>query len=246
MPGRVNVIEGSSDLLAAVRGFLLQKAAKAINSHGIFLLGVSGGSMAALLAQMNFEAGDTATAGKAQLANWHIFLVDERAVPLEHPDSNYKAITEAWPASLSAQWHPFCFNNEVPLEAAARDYEAQVRSAFKSASVGAFDLLLLGLGPDGHTASLFPDHPDYLKHRNWESTSPLVIPVTDAPKPPPLRISLSPKAINEAVDAVFVIVNSPGKTEVIRKIILQGDEQLPPTIVAPSAHWFLDRITLPL
>lgn len=166
-----------------------------------------------------------------------MFLVDERAVPLDHADSNYRAIREAWNDSLQCQWYPATFDC-VSLENSARMYEADSKHCFERFKVNSFDLLLLGLGPDGHTASLFPSHPDFL---NNSDNDRLVIPVNDSPKPPKMRISLSPKAIQNAKSSAFIITGSASKAPIIKSIIMDKDAQYPPTTVAPNAFWFLDR-----
>lgn len=218
-----------NDLTHDVAEFLNSCAADAVKDHGAFILGVSGGSMASFLGSL----GDF-----ADFSQWHIFLVDERAVSLSHDESNFRAIQASWPASKNATWHPI---NEAflgDLKGLAEDYECQIAKAFSDFNVDKFDCLLLGLGPDGHTASLFPNHPDFLKSLDSEKT---VIPVTNSPKPPSLRISLSPRAIQQAVNSAFVITNSGNKASVVAAIVRGKDTAFPPTLVAPNAHWFLDE-----
>lgn len=220
-----------SDLVGAAVKLLTEAASKAISDHGCFLLGVSGGSLAALLGSIG-EIGD--------LSKWHIFLVDERAVPLSHEDSNYRAIRTAWPASIAAHWYPINESLLGNLNELAQDYESRIQKTFEAASVSKFDCLLLGLGPDGHTASLFPNHPDFINHLE---SSNLVIPVRDSPKPPAERISLSPKCIQSAALSTFFIANSPAKAPVIKAIVKDGNTTYPPTLVASKAVWYIDATT---
>ena len=221
----------------AVIDYITNLAENCIKERGAFLIGLSGGSLATFLGKLQFSES-------AQMEKWHIFLVDERAVPLEHADSNYRAIREVWSDCLKCRWHPAVFNSEIvsseELKAVAMKYDADIRATFEDYKTDSFDLLLLGLGPDGHTASLFPSHPDFLNN----ITNPdLVIPVNNSPKPPSMRISLSPKAIKEAKNSAFIITNSAAKAPIIKAIIKNHDKQYPPIIVAENAHWFLDKIS---
>lgn len=216
----------------AVINFITNSAEKSVNEKGAFLIGLSGGSLATFLGKLKFPE-------RAQLPHWHIFLVDEREVSLDHVDSNYRALRESLTDCLQCHWYPALFDNEK-LGDAAENYEASIKGVFSKYNTDSFDLLLLGLGPDGHTCSLFPSHPDFLKNLD---TSSLVIPVRDSPKPPSLRISLSPKAIKEAKASAFIITNSSAKAPIIKSIIKDRDMQYPPTIVAQNAHWFLDKIS---
>jgi 6-phosphogluconolactonase len=220
-----------NDLLNEVSEFLINCAEEAINEHGAFLIGVSGGSMASFLGSLgNF----------ADFSKWHIFMVDERAVALSDADCNCRAIRAAWRGSAAACFHPINETLVEDLKELAADYENQIRTVFARFGVDKFDCLLLGLGPDGHTASLFPEHPDFLENLRNER---LVIPVSNAPKPPPNRISLSPVAIENAVNSAFIVTNSASKAPVISAIIDDKNRQYPPTVVAPEAHWFLDEIS---
>ena len=218
----------------AVIEYITNLAENSIKERGSFLIGLSGGSLATFLGKLMFPL-------RAQMDKWHVFLVDERFVPIDHPDSNYRAIREAWTDCLKCQWYPAVFNcDNINVDDAAVKYEAVIKNVFGKYNTDSFDLLLLGLGPDGHTASLFPSHPDFL---NNLTTSSLVIPVRDSPKPPSLRISLSPKAIKDAKASAFIITNSAAKAPIIKSIIKDHDKQYPPTIVAENSHWFLDKIS---
>lgn len=226
--------DGSLDLDQKVIDFISTLACERIEQSGHFILGLSGGSLINFLARLQFPSA-------VQMPRWHIFMVDERAVPVDHPDSNCGTLKAKWTAASCCNWQMLSFSGEADefeVKAAALEYENRIKRVFDEAGTDSFDLLLLGLGPDGHTASLFPSHPDFISNIH---SSHLVIPVRDSPKPPSLRISLSPKAIQSARSSVFIITGSASKALVIKSILIDHDPSYPPTIVAPHAQWLLDK-----
>lgn len=132
-------------------------------------------------------------------ASWHLFLGDERCLPADDAERNSRAIELALtgrvaipPANL--HW----VSAELGAEEAARRYEEVIRSRLP------FDLILLGMGEDGHTASLFPGH--------VVPPGVYVAPVHGAPKPPPDRVTLTPMALAAAPERL-VLVTGAGKRE---------------------------------
>ena len=129
-----------------------------------------------------------------------------------------------------------CVDPALDAPAAATDYAAKVSALLGPGSAPRCDLLLLGMGPDGHTCSLFPGHP------LLGVTDRAVAAITDSPKPPPSRVTLTFPVLNAARAAVFAMAGA-GKAEMVRRV-LRDREQLPAAMVQPTDGrlvWILDQ-----
>lgn len=127
-------------------------------------------------------------------------------------------------------------NATDPVEKVASDYEKTVRESFQMPSgIPSFDLLLLGVGPDGHTCSLFPGH------KLLDEKTLLIAPISDSPKPPSGRITMTFPLINNARHSIFAVPGS-GKADIIKSIFLDK-ENLPAAKVTAleKVHWLLDE-----
>jgi len=169
------------------------------------------------------------------------FFGDERAVPPDHPDGNYRAANDALfrPLDISPK-NIYRMRGEMPdLEAAAVAYERELQSAFEGARVPHFDLVFLGMGPDGHTASLFPGSPALAE------CTRLVVPVTDAPKPPPRRLTLTVPVLNAAKLVLFMATGTD-KAQALREVFkgTASPDQCPAKHVRPGPErlaWLVDE-----
>jgi 6-phosphogluconolactonase len=183
-------------------------ADQAIAARGAFLVALSGGSIAPLF----FPS-------LAQLAiDWSLvdfFWADERAVPPDHADSNFAEANRLWlkPAGVPAQRIHRIHGEDPDLLHAAQAYAEELqRIAGKPPTL---DFALLGVGPDGHVASLFPGHPALREERE------LVVAIDDAPKPPPRRITLTLRVLAAAV-RIVVGATGEAKADVIRRALEPG------------------------
>ncbi|KAJ7356011.1 hypothetical protein OS493_027407 [Desmophyllum pertusum] len=220
-----------TDLQREVCSLIAQKSSEAIQHHGFFTVGFSGGSLPKIVCPGLLSL-------QIDFSKWRVFFCDERYVPISHPDSNYQAVKQHFLDKASVQPEEvLAINHDIPLEEAAKEYESRLKDWYPGNDLPPLDMLLLGMGPDGHTCSLFPGHP-LLKE-----TSRLVAPISDSPKPPPCRITLTYPIINATKCAVFVSTGA-SKASVLQQV-LEGDheEPLPAARVKPAngeLHWFVD------
>lgn len=157
------------------------------------------------------------------------FVVDERKVPFDDPQCNWKSCTEELliPAGLADQKDHYVTT--------AADYDALLAREFGTDPV-VFDQVYLGMGEDGHTASLFPGKP------TLQDLTSNVLDVTDSPKPPPERVTLGLGPIR-ASRTLITIVLGAGKVDMVRRL-REGDASLPITLAMqghPNAILILDR-----
>jgi 6-phosphogluconolactonase len=178
----------------------------------------------------------------------HFFWGDERCVPPEHPESNYRAAFETLIAPVAAlprhNVHRI-LGELVPPPAAAEAYEELLREFFAvppgtEPTSATFDLVLLGLGPDGHTASLFPGDPAAEERRRWVVAvgKPLVAPRV-------ARVTLTLPALG-AADRVFFVVEGIEKRNIVAHVLREAPAAellYPPARVKPrgAVTWLLDE-----
>jgi 6-phosphogluconolactonase len=171
----------------------------------------------------------------------HLFWGDERYVPHTDPMSNYRMARETLIAQVpipAANVHPMPGPDQFPTpEKAAEAYEAELRKFFGSAPP-ALDVQLLGLGVEGHTASLFPGSPALEEKKRW-------VAAVEAPAKPPRRLTLTPLVLNQARNTFFLVVGED-KREIIaalRDEPASKPSQYPAGMIRPEGRviWFLDK-----
>jgi 6-phosphogluconolactonase len=178
----------TAELEAAAVRAILQAAQLAISQRGEFHIVLAGGNTPRRIYE-DLQSAD------ADWSAWQVYFGDERCLPADHAERNSRMAGLAWLNHVgipAAQIHVIAAERGADM--AARSY-AQIVDR-----VAQFDLVLLGLGEDGHTASLFPNHdlgnmPD----------APAVLAVHDAPKPPPERVSLSANRLGAARQVMFLV-----------------------------------------
>ena len=193
---------------------ILDAAARAIRERGRFQIVLAGGETPRGV----YRALRSATTNWSQ---WEIGYGDERCLPPAHPERNSRMAALAWLDHVpvpAARVHPI--PAELGAKRAAAVYAAELRD------FGDFDLVLLGLGEDGHTASLFPGH-------EWGEPpdAPDTLAVFDAPKPPPERVSLSAARLSRAREVLFLVEGTPKRDAIAR---WRAGERLPASAIVPE------------
>ena len=167
---------------------ITQYAQECILSRGAFHIVLAGGSTPEQIYRKLRNI-------KTEWSAWHIYFGDERCLEAGTADRNDVMAQESWLDHVSI---PIRQIHTIPAELGnQKGAQAYARSL---ADIENFDLVLLGLGEDGHTASLFPQHP-----LGFEENSPAVLAVNDAPKPPSERISLSARRLSQAYQVWFLV-----------------------------------------
>ena len=185
---RWHTLENAEQVAKVVCQRILNAAQKAIQTHGQFKLVLAGGSTPEKIYRL-------LATSQADWQHWYIYHGDERCLPQNHPDRNSVMATQAFLQSVSIpETQIFNIPAELTPEQAAQHYHDVVANALP------FDLVLLGMGEDGHTASLFPGH----LHNEEDLTHA----VHNSPKPPPQRVSLSAKALSQTHELIFIVTGS--------------------------------------
>lgn len=216
---------------------VVAQARHAIAYRGRFLLALSGGStprpLYELLASRTFMT-------RIEWPRVHVFWGDERCVPPDRPESNYRMAREALLDHVPLpQTNVHRIRGEDQPSEAASTYEELLGTFFGSRESSpnvTFDLVLLGMGADGHTASLFPGSPAARETRRWVVASP-------GPQAGSWRVSLTPVLLNAAENVTF-LVSGAEKAERLKDVLEDGQPGLlPAQLIRPThgaLHWMVD------
>ena len=220
--GAIEIFPDSTAVAAAAAARIVGAARDAIASRGRFSLALSGGRTPAQLYR-------TLATAAIDWPRTRIFFADERAVPPADPDSNFRMARETLldPARVPPR-NVHRMKGEYPdLTVAVEEYEAHLTEPL--------DLVVLGIGEDGHIASLFPGSPLI------SETTRRVAAVLDAPKPPPRRLTLTPRALDEAGE-ILVLVTGVEKAAAAARALEPGvtPREIPARLVRDRV-WLLDR-----
>ncbi len=233
--GEVRAFEDAAALARGSAREILRRADASLAARGAFHLALAGGSTP--------RATYSELAGlDADLSRWHVWFGDERCVPPEHGDSNYRMAAEAW---LDRAPRPPGHVHRIRTESgdparAARAYERELLEHLGEPP--RLDLVLLGLGADGHTASLFPGSPAL------REDAALVVPAR-ASAPPFERVTLTARALSLARE-VLVLVSGSTKAPALAAALAGSalPAELPVLLVRPATpiRWHADRAALAL
>ncbi len=231
----IRIFKNSEELARSAAELFIELAAAAIEQRGRFAVALAGGSTPRALYE---RLAERPFAKRVDWTRVHIFWGDERSVPPGHPDSNYWLAHETWLKHLAISpqnIHRIC--GELKPQEAADRYQSELSNFFSNKQWPDFDLVLLGMGEDGHTASLFP-HTAALDEKSRWVTANYVEKLRS------WRVTLTPGAINGAKHIAF-LVSGRGKKERAH-LVIRGKHQphdLPAQLVRPVSgqlFWLLD------
>ncbi len=239
MPRRILVCQTPEDLFEAATQFVVQSLASKLASGSTHSVALSGGSTPRrLFSRLAAEP----YCSQIDWASIRVFWGDEREVPPDHADSNFRMAKENLLDCVPIlPHHVFRMEGELPAQEAASRYVSALQRAFSNVKGGrfpCFDLILLGMGPDGHTASLFPETSVLSEKEQWVA-APWV------EKFQTHRITLTPPVINAAKQVLFVVGGSD-KDKAL-EAVLEGSYQpsrYPAQVVNPvqgDVVWLLDQ-----
>lgn len=215
-----HTFETADQVAQAAYQQILKAAEQAIAEHGSFKLVLAGGSTPEKVYRLLAQA-------EADWPRWQIYYGDERCLPVDHADRNSLMATQAFLEKVAIpNAQIFTIPAELGPEQAAKKYQQIVADALP------FDMVLLGMGEDGHTASLFPGH----QHQEDE----LAHAVYNSPKPPPERVSISAKALSNTKQLIFLITGT-NKQEAVKN--WRAGQDLPVATIVPEnpVDIYIDR-----
>ncbi len=223
---RWHAFDSALELERAAVAEILSAAQRAIAARGAFHIVLAGGTTPR-------RVYETLRGAATEWRAWHVYYGDERCLPIGHAERNSRMAAQAWldhVAIPAAQVHP------IPAEAGAS--VAAEKYARLVNGIALFDLVLLGLGEDGHTASLFPGH-----DTGEALDAPSTLAVLDAPKPPPQRVSLSARRLSDARQVIFLVTGN-GKAQAVAN--WRSGKKIPAALVAPQngADVYVERSLL--
>lgn len=239
MTRMVEVVADADELARSVAQLIVAHSKVAISRSGLFTIALSGGSTPKRLYELMADPNEVF---RSQL-NWsktHFFWTDERQVPPDHAESNYHMAYEAMLAHVpvpASNLHRVLSEETDPLQA-ARDYESQLQTFFslETGQLPRFDLVLLGLGTDGHTASLFPGS-ELLQEKQQ------LVGAAWIEKLKSYRFTLTLPVLNNASTIAF-LVSGAEKANVLHQVLQQTSHALPAQLINPTSGslvWFVDK-----
>ncbi len=205
---------------------LARKIQMIAHSRGVCSIALSGGTTPGPIYE---ELGNSDLSEKIPWSRLEFYFADERAVPIDHPDSNYQLVKNTLLKSHPEAWGQMY---RMPVESADRDSAAE---RYGRRLPNPLDILVLGMGPDGHIASLFPGS------AALDETERRVVWVTNSPKPPPERMTITPVMIEKARSIIVFAAGVEKAVMVSRAIGGRADPKTIPAQLARRGTWVVDH-----
>lgn len=228
---KIHVAKDPQELSQIAGQLFFKKAQDAIKTSGRFSVALSGGSTPKRFYQ--HLADDF-----AERINWdmvHLFWGDERNVAPDHKDSNFRMVNETLLKSLPIPPNIYRIKGENKPKSAAKGYENEILNYFGENEV-VFDLIFLGMGDDGHTASLFPESKALDINDRWVTENYIE-------KLNAWRITFTSKTINAARDIIF-LVSGTGKAKILKNVLETQSGTYPSQMIQPTNGnilWLIDE-----
>ena len=238
----VQIFPDPQHLASAAAEQFVEIAEASVQLRGVFTVALSGGTTPQMLFRL---LASEPYRGKVDWKNTHIFWGDERCVPPDNEESNYlKAKQTLLDEIKIPETNIHRIMAELPPEQAAEDYEEKLLQYFSSIqdeterTQAQFDLVLLGMGDDGHTASLFPGTPAIHEETRWVAAQYI-------DKLAAWRITLTPAILNRAAHIIFLVSGAP-KAYALQKILYGAyqPDRYPAQIIDPqhgTLLWMIDE-----
>ncbi|KAL2921737.1 putative 6-phosphogluconolactonase 4 chloroplastic [Bienertia sinuspersici] len=237
----VNIFDSEDELAKSLAKYIGDLSKKFEEERGVFTIVLSGDPITKIMRNL------AEPSSSIDWSKWYVFWVDERVVPKDNPQSNYKLDYDEFLSKVPIpNDHVISTNDKLSAEATSIEYESRLKQLMKNNVIATsnltgfpkFDLILLGLGYNGHVASLFPNHPQLKENKKW------VTYIKDSPKPPPQRITMTFPVINSSSNVAFLVAGND-KAEVVNQVFNghQNSTMLPANMVSPEGDlkWFLDK-----
>jgi 6-phosphogluconolactonase len=233
---QISVYPDTDTLSRDAAQYIVRLANESVVLHGRFTIALSGGTTPRKLYGM---LGDEPYRSQIDWALVDIFWSDERCVPPDSEDSNYLLAQQVLLNKIpipAAQIHRMPAD-ELDRDTASQAYTNAMRRVFATNGIPSFDLIQLGMGPEGHTASLFPHQASLHEQQR------LVMPVS-VPKPPPPRLTFTPPILNAAHNILFLVTGAD-KADAVQAVLEDeyNPDEYPAQIVRPTngeVVWMLD------
>lgn len=224
---KVRICSDEQEVGMTLVSLICERAERACRERGTFRCALSGGSLIGLLARGEEALVQAASSGP----RWRLFLADERWCPPINEDSTWGEYKRRMPHFLEATDFQSPYQEDGDLEMGAARYDQILTTE------GPLDLVILGVGPDGHTASLFPPVTNAMLE-----CQRFVIPIDNSPKPPLKRITFSLSGLlgGHTRELLFVVTGA-SKAEILQRIIIQRDKSLPTGYMVGLAYWLADN-----
>ncbi|XP_006659657.2 probable 6-phosphogluconolactonase 3, chloroplastic [Oryza brachyantha] len=239
------IFDAEEYLAESLAKYTARLSGESVAERGAFTVALSGGSLIKALRKL----AEPPYLEAVEWSKWHVLWVDERVVPKDHADSNYKLAMDGLLSKVPIPASQiYGINDALSAEGAADDYETCLKQLVQDGVIAMsqvtgfpkLDLVLLGMGPDGHVASLFPGHPIVNEKQKWVSY------IKDSPKPPPERITFTLPLVNSSAH-IALVVTGAGKAGAVHKAFSEkksSSDLLPVEMVSLQEGlitWFTDK-----